>query len=122
SAHPWISLPVILAGAAVFAAGWQRRDAAWHGLAVAFGGALAFLPFTIWYGAFDIEAFHLPVLVPLLIGAVATLGWRLAGRRRLAATVAVVLIAIGGLRAAETAALLRDRAPPFAGLREAVWK
>ncbi|WP_438362775.1 protein O-mannosyl-transferase family [Nioella halotolerans] len=78
SAHPWISSALILTGLGLFLVGARRRDAGWFGAATVFGVALSFVPFVVWYGAYDIQAFHLPVLGPLLVGAVAAVGWWLA--------------------------------------------
>lgn len=120
SAHPWISLPLITAGVLLFLAGWKRRDVQWRGLAVVFGAALSFVPFMLWYGAYDIGAFHLPVLGPVLIAAVATFGWWSRHRPVLLKTVPAVLLAIGVVRAVEPPILLSEREPMFAGLEPAL--
>lgn len=120
SAHPWISLPLILAGALLFAAGWRRRDSAWLGLAILFGTALCFSGFALWYGAYDIEAFHLPVVGSSIVAATATLGWWLRGHRRLQTIVAALLITVGLARAGQTFVLLHEREPIFDGMKEAI--
>ncbi|WP_299546322.1 DUF2723 domain-containing protein [uncultured Tateyamaria sp.] len=119
-AHPMISLPIIGFGLLAFIVGWRRRDAAWSGLALVLGTALAFLPFMIWYGAYDIQAFHLPVLGPLLVGAIAAIGWWLAGWPRLRLWLGVLLLAFGVLRAGEMAGYLSAREPDYADLVEAL--
>lgn len=120
SAHPWISAPLFVAGIVLFAAGWRRRDAAWHGLAVLYGGALTFVPFALWYGVPDIQAFHLPVVGPLLVAAVATLGWWLKRHPVVVKMVGTVLLVVGVARAGQTAVLLSEREPVFSGLRPAL--
>ncbi|WP_404402133.1 ArnT family glycosyltransferase [Pelagibacterium halotolerans] len=120
SAHPWISAPLIIAGLVCFATGWKRRDADWRGLALVYGAALSFAPFMLWYGAYDIRAFHLPVLGPLLIAAAATLAWRLAYRPALVNGLALVLLAIGAVRTEQIATLLSNRTPVFENLRPTI--
>jgi hypothetical protein len=120
AAHPWVSAPMFVTGILLFAGGWRQRDTAWRGLAVVYGAALCFTPFMLWYGAYDIRAFHLPVLGPLLVAAVATLGWYTARHRALLTTGAAVLLLIGSLRAAQTATLLGKREPLFTGLKPAI--
>ncbi|SMH53306.1 DUF2723 domain-containing protein [Maritimibacter sp. HL-12] len=118
SAHPWISAPLIVAGLVLFAAGWRRRDAGWIGVATVFAVALSFVPFVIWYGAYDIQAFHLPVLGPLLVAAVAGLGWWSGRWRMLQRAAAVLLIALAVWRAAIMADGLTARQPVFSDLPE----
>ncbi|MFP4450376.1 MAG: protein O-mannosyl-transferase family [Rhodosalinus sp.] len=118
SAHPWISAPLIVAGVVLFAAGWRRRDADWIGVATVFAVGLSFIPFMIWYGAYDIQAFHLPVLGPLLIGAVAAIGWWSRRWRALQRGAAVLLIALGVWRVAVMAEGLTAREPIFTDLPE----
>jgi hypothetical protein len=120
SAHPWISLPMIAAGVVLALAGWRRRDASWRGLVLVYGAAMAFVPFVLWYGAYDIRAFHGPVLGPLLIAAVATLGWWSRRSPALRNVVIVALLLLGTVRAGQTAWLLATREPMFAGLRPAI--
>lgn len=120
SAHPWISAPMFIAGIVLFAAGWRRRDATWHGLAVLYGGALAFVPFALWYGVPDIQAFHLPVMGPLLVAAVATLGWWLKRHPVVVRTLGTMLLVVGVARAGQTAVLLSEREPIFSGLKPAL--
>lgn len=117
-AHPMMSLPIIILGVLAFVTGWRRRDTTYMGLALVLGTALTFLPFMIWYGAYDIQAFHLPVLGPLLIGAVAAIGWWLAGWPKLQLWLGAILLAFGVLRAGEMAVYLSKRAPPYADLVE----
>lgn len=116
SSHPWISAPLITLGVLLFVAGWRRRDAGWHASAIVLGTALSFMPFVLWYGAYDIQAFHLPVLGPLLIGAVAALGWWLGRTRAAQRTAAILLIALGTWRAAVMAEGLAARQPIFTNL------
>ncbi|MDN3722180.1 hypothetical protein QW131_30735 [Roseibium salinum] len=104
----------------LFALGWSHRDRAWYGLAVLYGGALAFTPFMLWYGAYDIRAFHLPVLGPLLVATVAAHFWYLARYRRLRNAVAVLFVTIGVFRAGHVAMALWDRQPLFEGLEPAI--
>jgi hypothetical protein len=120
SAHPWISVPILAAGLIAFLLGWPRRDTSWRGIALLYGGALCFLPFVIWYGAWDIWAFHLPVLVPLLLAGVASLGWAVRQRWVLLHGMVALLLVIGLVHSAETAVRLREREPQFAGLVPAI--
>lgn len=115
-ANPGVSMPIIILGVLAFLLGITRRDARWHGLALVLGTALAFLPFMIWYGAYDIRAFHLPVLGPLFIASVAGIGWWLAGWPRMRIAAGTALILLGLLRAGEMASYLAAREPPYAGL------
>lgn len=117
-AHPMVSLPLIGLGLLAFVTGWRRHDADWRGLALVLGTALAFLPFMLWYGAYDIQAFHLPVLGPLLIGAVAAIGWWLARWPRLRPWLGALLLTFGVLRAGEMARYLSVRDPDYAELIE----
>jgi hypothetical protein len=118
SAHPWVSMPMILVGISLFLFGWKRRDDSWRGIAIVYGAALSFLPFTLSYGAFDIQAFQLPVLGPLLVATVATLGWWLSPVFLNA--VASILLVFGLLRAGQAAVYLNEREPIFAGLKPAI--
>ncbi|MFO7919416.1 MAG: DUF2723 domain-containing protein [Nioella sp.] len=118
SAHPWISSALILTGLGLFLVGARRRDAGWFGAATVFGVALSFVPFVVWYGAYDIQAFHLPVLGPLLVGAVAAVGWWLARWRGVQRGAAVLLIALGVWRAAVMAEGLTAREPIYTDLPE----
>src|SRR5690606_33290536 len=77
-------------------------------------------PFVLWYGAWDIRAFHLPVLIPLLAGAVACIGWWLRSRPRLLQAFAAVVLIVGAARTAAVAESLLDRQPKFAGLDAAL--
>lgn len=120
AAHPWISMPLIAAGIVLFVVGWRRRDAEWRGLALVYGAVLAFLPFMLWYGAYDIRAFHLPVLGPLLVAAVATLGWSLRGRPAILNVVAVALVMVGSVRVGQAGVLLSQREPIFPGLVQTI--
>ena len=120
SAHPWLSLPMIAAGAALAIVGFRRRDSRWVGLMLVFAAALAFVPFVLWYGAYDIRAFHGPVLGPLLVAAVATLGWWARRSPALGRALVLALLLIGVVRAGQTASLLATREPMFAGLTPAV--
>ncbi len=120
AAHPWLSLPLVLIGLVLFWAGWQWRDAGWYGLAVVFGAALAFVPFMLWYGAYDIHAFHLPVLGPSIVAAVTAIGWSLRSRPVLLKTVAVALLMAALVRAGHTALILGSRQPMFAGVAPAI--
>jgi hypothetical protein len=120
SAHPWVSAPLIGVGLALFLYGWNLKDDTWRGIALLLGGATCFLPFVLGYGPFDIQAFHLPVLAPVLLAAVASLGWSLRRRPALLSVVAAFLLAVGVVRAAQTAIDLRDREPQFAGLKSAI--
>lgn len=119
-AHPWFSVPLIAAALLLFAAGWRRRDAAWRGLAVVYGAAVSFVPFVLWYGVPDIRSFHLPVLGPLLVAAVATVGWWLRPYPGVARTIGVALLLFGSLRAGQTAIGLVEREPLYPGLRPAL--
>jgi hypothetical protein len=120
SAHPWVSLPLIVVGAALIAAGWWRRDARWRGLALVFAAALCFVPFVLWYGAYDIRAFHGPVLGTALVAAVAALGWWARRSPAVGNALIAVLLLVGAVRAGQTAWLLATREPPFAGLEPAI--
>jgi hypothetical protein len=120
SAHPWISLPMIGVGAVLFVASWSRRDANWYGVAVVYGVATAFIPFVLWYGAYDIWAFHLPVLGPLLVAAVATLGWWLRPRPGLLKVLAALLLAVGLVRTGQTGIVLAQRQPIFTELESTI--
>lgn len=122
TAHPWISAPLALAGLGLFVLGWFRRDRAWRALAVVFGAALCAVPFVLWYGAQDIASFHLPVLAPLLLGAVASLGWALRGHRAASHVAAGALILVGLVRGAETVTDLTGREAVLDGTREAIWE
>ncbi|WP_179378338.1 protein O-mannosyl-transferase family [Jannaschia marina] len=115
-AHPMVSLPIIGLGLLAFVTGWRRRDRAWTGLALVFGTALAFLPFMIWYGAYDIQAFHLPVLGPLLVGATAAIGWWLIRWPGPRPWVGALILTVALFRAGETALFLSAREPDFADL------
>lgn len=117
-AHPTVSLPLIALGLLAFGIGWRQRNAAWTGIALLLGTALAFLPFMIWYGAYDIQAFHLPVLGPLLIGAIAAIGWLLRDWPRLQPWIGGLLLVLGVLRAAEMAVYLSAREPDYADLAD----
>ncbi len=112
-AHPRIAVPVMVLGLALFALGWLRRDTGWHSLALVLGTALAFLPFMLWYGAYDIRAFHLPVLGPLLIGTVSAIGWWLGRWPRARRWTGAGLLAFGLVRAGAVAGYLTDREPLF---------
>ncbi|WCR02982.1 protein O-mannosyl-transferase family [Paracoccus saliphilus] len=120
SAHPWISSPLIIAGLVLFLAGWRRRDAGWRGLAIMLGVTLSFVPFVIWYGAYDIQAFHLPVLGPLLVGATAAVGRWLGRWRLMQLGTALLLIAFGAWRATVMAEGLTARQPIFTELPETI--
>ncbi len=120
SAHPWVSAPLIVVGIALFLAGCRRRDAAWRGLALVYGAALSFTPFMLWYGAYDIRAFHLPVLGPLLVAVVATSAWWLARRPVFRDAVATLLLVVGIVRGEHVATLLQDREPLFDGLKPTI--
>ncbi|MCF2870438.1 DUF2723 domain-containing protein [Octadecabacter sp. G9-8] len=117
-AHYRMSAPIIIAGFLAFAMGWRRRDAKWNGLALILGMGLAFTPFMLWYGAYDIRAFHLPVLGPLLIGALAAVGWWLSHWPRLRLGIGVVLVGVGVVRAIEMGGYLSAREPIFPDLIE----
>ncbi|PJI91465.1 uncharacterized protein DUF2723 [Yoonia maricola] len=117
-AHPRLSAPMIVAGLAVFALGWRQRDTAWRGLALILGIGLAFMPFTLWYGAYDIRAFHLPVLGPMLVGSIAAIGWWVARWPRVRLWAGVILIMFGVVRTVEMAGYLSARTPLFEGLVE----
>lgn len=120
SAYPGLSLPVVIAGAGLFLAGWRRRDAGWYGLAVLYGTGLSFVPFALWYGAYDIQAFHLPVLGPFMVAAVAAFGWWLRGRGAALACLAAAILIAGTVRAGQTAMILNSRTGTFAELRPAI--
>lgn len=117
-AHPMISVPLIGLGLAAFVIGWRRRNADWRGIALVLATALAFLPFMLWYGAYDIQAFHLPVLGPLLVGAIAAMGWWLTRWPRLRPWFGAFLLVIGVLRAGEMAVYLSAREPNYPNLIE----
>ncbi|MCR9089044.1 MAG: DUF2723 domain-containing protein [Rhodobacteraceae bacterium] len=117
-AHPGLSAPIIALGVLLFVVGSRRRDAQWNGLALILGIGLAFTPFTLWYGAYDIRAFHLPVLGPMLVGSVAAIGWWLGRWPRLRLLVGVALLAFGGVRAWEVSGHLAAREPLFTDLVE----
>lgn len=116
SAHPYASLPLVVAGAALFLAGWRSRDRAWIALAIVFAAGLSFLPFMLWYGAYDIQAFHLPLLGPLLVAAIAAVGWWLRDRPHAMTGAAALLVLFGVARAAQAGVILADRQPLFTGL------
>lgn len=120
SAHPWLSMPVIVVGVVLFVAGWRLRDAHWLGIAVVFGAALSFVPFVLWYGIPDIQSFHLPVLGPLLVASVATLGWWLNRYPGLLKAAAGVLLVVGSVRAGQTAIVLAEREPVYSELKPAL--
>lgn len=120
SAYPGLSLPVVVAGVMLFAAGWRRRDIAWRGLAVIYGTGISFVPFALWYGAYDIQAFHLPVLGPFMVASMATFGWWLRDRKVMFGALTTMVLVLGVMRAGQTAMLLSGRAPAFAGIRPAV--
>ncbi|SLN65243.1 hypothetical protein ROJ8625_03326 [Roseivivax jejudonensis] len=119
-AHPNVSGPLMLAGLAILVLGWRRRDSGWSGLALAFGVAFAFVPFMLWYGAYDIRAFHLPVLGPLLVASVAAIGWRLAPMPRAHVVVGLLLLAFAVARTGVVATELRAREAPFDGMMSAL--
>ncbi|APX14039.1 protein O-mannosyl-transferase family [Tateyamaria omphalii] len=119
-AHPMLSLPIIAVGLALFALGCRGRDAGWMGIGLVLGTALAFVPFMIWYGAYDIQAFHLPVLGPLLIGTIAAIGWWVARWPRARPWLGALLLTVGVFRAAQMALYLDAREPDYAGLVDAL--
>lgn len=120
SAHPWVSAPLIAAGLLLFLWCWNLESAAWRGASLLIGAAVCFVPFMLGYGAFDIRAFHLPVLAPLLLAAVVGIGLALRHRRVLLTGSASVLVVFGLVRAAQTAAELRDRESEYADLKPAI--
>ena len=117
-AHPRFSGPVIALGLLAFVFGWRKRDAGWIGLALILGIGLAFTPFMLWYGAYDIRAFHLPVLGPLLIGSIASVGWWLGRWPTVRLWVGVAFLAVGVVRTSEMAGYLSIREPIFPNLVE----
>ncbi|WP_415404575.1 protein O-mannosyl-transferase family [Tateyamaria sp. SN3-11] len=117
-AHPRLSAPIIVLGLLAMAAGWWQRQQGWKCVALILGIGLAFMPFTLWYGAYDIRAFHLPVLGPLLIGSIAAIGWALGRWPRARLGIGVVILAFGVLRSGEMAGYLSARTPLFDGLVE----
>jgi hypothetical protein len=119
SAQPWLSLPLIIIGILLLAAGWRRRDAAWQGIALLYGTGLAFSAFVLWYGGLDIRE-HLPALATLLTGSLCAVGWWLKGRPFTVGPVAVALIAVGLGRTDQIGVLLTARTPMFAGLPQAM--
>ena len=123
SAHSWISIPLIATGIAVFLSGVRTGGPAWRGIAVVYGAALAFVPFALWYGAYDIQAFHLPVLGPLLVATGASVGWWF-GRHLvfLRRACAALLILVGLVRAGQVAAYFETREPIYDGLKSALAK
>lgn len=123
-AHPWVSVPLLAAGAVAFVGiGGRRvlRDAAWSKVAIIFAGAICFLPFMLWYGPGDIEAFHLPLLALALLAAVASLGVA-AMRERYSAVryLAPLLILIGIVRLVDTGERLTDREADFDGIEQQI--
>lgn len=123
SSHSWISVPAIVAGIVLFLYNWRSGGSAWRSLAVVYGAALAFVPFALWYGAYDIQAFHLPVLGPLLVATGASIGWWF-GRHfvPLGKAVAALLILIGLVRAGQVSSYFEMREPIFDGLKPAMAK
>lgn len=117
-AHPRLSAPVIAVGLLLFVLGWRRRDRAWIGLGLILGIGLAFTPFMLWYGAYDIRAFHLPVLGPLLIGSIAVVGWWLGRWPKVRLWFGIVFVAFGVIRATEVAGYLSAREAPYENLVE----
>ncbi|HZD25770.1 MAG TPA: DUF2723 domain-containing protein [Alphaproteobacteria bacterium] len=121
AAHPWIWAPLLGAGLLAFAAGGRKApDPAWRRVALLHAGALCFLPFVLWYGVWDIRAFHLPVLALALLAAVASLGWALATRPAALRALGLLLVLVGAVRLAQTGWNLVDRQPALAGLVPAV--
>lgn len=116
TAHPGFSLPLIAVGVVLAAAGYRRRDAGWDGLMVVAGAGLAFVPFVLWYGAYDIRAFHGPVLGPALVAAVAAVGWWARRSRGAGRVLLALLLVVGVVRTGHTTWLLTAREPQFAGL------
>ncbi|MEM7489243.1 MAG: DUF2723 domain-containing protein [Pseudomonadota bacterium] len=115
-AHPGVSVPIMVLGVLLFAIGWRRRDRAWYGIALVLGTGLAFTPFMLWYGAYDIRAFHLPVLGPLLVGAISAIGWWVARWPTPRLWIGVALLTFGLARTVQMAGELAGRTPPFAEL------
>jgi hypothetical protein len=123
NAHPWISGPLVAIGLTTLALGWRTRDSQWCGIALVYGVALCFAPFMLWYGAPDIQAFHLPVLAPLLLASIASVMRELHHRPAFWRNGMVVALLITGLfRSGETAVRLSDRESPFAELKLAIEK
>lgn len=117
NAHPWLSIPLVVAGLAVFLfRGRGLRDPAWRKIALVFAAALCFLPFVLWYGAWDIEAFHLPLLALALLAATASIGWATRTRPLIFRSLGLLLILIGAARIAQTGVNLTDRESPFEGI------
>ncbi|MEJ6391924.1 DUF2723 domain-containing protein [Gymnodinialimonas sp. 2305UL16-5] len=117
-AHPGVSIPVMAVGLSLFVAGWRQRgrDWAWYGVALVLGTGLAFTPFMLWYGAYDIRAFHLPVLGPLLVGTISAIGWWAAKRPHPRLWVSGALLIFGLVRTVQMAGDLTERTAPFADL------
>lgn len=115
-AHPWLAIPLVAGGLAAFLVHSPGASHEWRGAALLHVAALSFLPFVLWYGAFDIEAFHLPVLALALLAATASLG--LAARHRFPGLsgFAFLLIAVGAFRLLQTGMELATRQPHIAGI------